>query len=241
MTVNHIEKRYHDGSYLANNPDWDRQDCLWKSNLVKHVLNEFKINLKSVCEIGCGTGDVLVHLKKSYPDCEYTGYDISPQAKQFWNEHKADGIRFYCGDFQELNTQYYDCILLLDVIEHLSDPFHFLDAIQKKAKYFVFHFPLDLSASTVLREKTLLNARTKVGHIHYFTKGLALALLKDANFNILHCQYTKAYWKGQDRGLKTRIAGLPRYLINRIDKDFGVRLLGGETLIVLAEAADSLT
>lgn len=237
MSVNKIEKRYRDGTYLKNNPNWDRQDCLWKANLVNNILNEFKITLKSVCEIGCGTGDVLVHLKQFYPNCEFTGYDISPQVKQFWEEHKADGIHFQCGDFLELDKQNYDCILLLDVIEHLSNPFHFLDAVQKKAQYFVFHFPLDLSVSTIMREKTLLNARAQVGHIHYFTKGLALAILQDAGFNILHYQYTNTYLKGPGRSLKTRIAGLPRRLFNWVDKDFGVRLLGGETLIVLAKDA----
>jgi len=235
MMVNNVEKRYRDGTYLTNNPDWDRQDCLWKAKLVKNVLEEFKIEPKSVCEVGCGTGDVLVHLKQFYPHYEFTGYDISPQAAEFWNEHKAAGIHFHCGDFIELNKQYYDCILLIDVIEHLSNPFKFLDAIQERANYFVFHFPLDLSASTVLREKPLLNARLKVGHIHYFTKGLALAVLRDAGFNIMHYRYTNAYLKGPGRSLKTRIAALPRRLVYFIDKDFGVRLLGGETLVVLAK------
>jgi len=240
MIVNNVEKRYRDGTYLTHNPDWDRQECLWKAGLVKNVLDEFKIEPKTVCEIGCGTGDVLVHLKQFYPNYEFTGYDISPQVEQFWEEHKAEGIHFYCGDFLALNKQYYDCILLIDVIEHLSDPFKFLDAIQEKPKYFVFQFPLDLSASTVLREKPLLNARLKVGHIHYFTKGLALAILQDAGFNIMHYRYTKAYLKGPNRSLKTRIAALPRRLVNYIAKDFGVRLLGGETLLVLAEAAGSV-
>jgi len=236
MMVSNIENQYRNGTYLTQNPDWDRQDCLWKARLVRNVLDEFKIEPKSVCEVGCGTGDVLVHLKQFYPQCEYTGYDISPQVEQFWEEHKAVGLHFHCGDFLALNKQYYDCILLVDVIEHLANPFKFLDAIQKMAKYFVFHFPLDLSVSTVLREKPLLNARLKVGHIHYFTKGLALAFLRDAGFHIMRYRYTNAFLKGPGRSLKTRIAALPRRLVYLVDKDFGVRLLGGETLVVLAEA-----
>lgn len=239
MIANNVERRYRDGTYLAHNTAWDRQDCLWKAKLVKNVLDEFRIEPKSACEVGCGTGDVLVHLKQFYPHYEFTGYDISPQAEQFWDKHRGEGIHFHCGDFLVLNKQYYDCILLIDVIEHLSNPFNFLDAIQESAKYFVFHFPLDLSASTILREKPLLNARLKVGHIHYFTKGLALAILRDAGFSILHYRYTNAYLKGPGRSLKTRIAALPRRLIYLADKDFGVRLLGGETLVVLAEAASS--
>jgi SAM-dependent methyltransferase len=239
MKANNVEKQYRDGIYLAHNPDWDRQDCQWKANLVKNVIDEFKIEPKTVCDVGCGAGDVLVHLKKFYPNCEFTGYDISPQAELFWDKHRVEGIHFHCGDFLALNKQYYDCILLLDVLEHLSNPFNFLDAIKEKAKYFIFHFPLDLSASTVLREKSLLNSRSKVGHIHYFTKGLALTILSDAGYHIMHYRYTNAYLKVPGRSYKTRIAALPRRLIDLVDKDFGVRLLGGETLIVLAEATRS--
>ena len=236
MIVNNVENQYRDGTYLAHNPDWDRQDCLWKAKLVKNILDKFKIEPKSVCEVGCGTGEVLVHLKQFYSQCEFSGYDISPQVEQFWDEHKVAGIHFQCVDFLALNEEFFDCILLIDVIEHLSNPFHFLEAIQERAKYFVFHFPLDLSAFTVLREKPLLNSRLKVGHIHYFTKGLALAILRDAGFHIMHYRYTNAYLKGPGRNLITRIAAFPRCLINIINKDFGVRLLGGETLLVLAAA-----
>lgn len=239
MTANKVENQYRDGKYLAHNPDWDRQDCLWKANLVKNVLDEFKLEPKSVCEVGCGSGDILVYLKQFYPQHEFSGYDISPQAEQFWDEHIDTGIHFHCGDFLVLNKQFFECILLIDVIEHLSDPSHFLEEIKERAKYFVFHFPLDLSAATVLREKPLLNSRLKVGHIHYFTKGLALAILCDAGFHIMHYRYTNAYLKGPGRSLKTRIAALLRRLVNLIDKDFCVRLLGGETLVVLAEAARS--
>ncbi len=240
MIEENVENRYRDGTYLSHNPDWDRQECLWKARFVRNILDEFKIEPRSVCEVGCGTGDVLVHLKKFYPRCEYTGYDISPQVEQFWEEHKVEGVYFHCGDFLTLNEQFYDCILLLDVIEHLSNPFNFLYAIQEMAKYFVFHFPLDLSAFTVLREKPLLNARLKVGHLHFFTKELALTILRDAGFHIMRYRYTNAYRKGSSRSLKTRIAALPRRLVYFIDKDFGVRLLGGETLVVLAGTGSSV-
>jgi SAM-dependent methyltransferase len=235
MTADKVENQYRDGTYLSRNPEWDRLDCTWKAELVRHVFDKFKLELKSVCEVGCGTGDILVNLKQYYPQYDYFGYDISPQAERFWNDHIHTGIHFHCGDFISIDTQYYDCILIIDVIEHIANPFHFLDAIKGRAKYFVFHFPLDLSAASVLREKPLLNSRFKVGHIHYFTKELALAILRDAGFNIMHYQYTNAYLKGPGRSLKTRIAALPRRLICTFGIDFGVRLLGGETLIVLAE------
>jgi SAM-dependent methyltransferase len=230
-----VEDQYFSGEYLAHNPDWHRQDCFWKASLVKDVLEEFKLEANSLCEIGCGTGDISVYLKKFYPQSEFSGYDISPQAERFWDRHIDTGVRFYCGDFLTLNKEVFDCILLIDIIEHLSNPFQFLEGVVNRAKYFIIHFPLDLNSLSVLLEKPLLASRSRAGHIHYFTKGLALAILRDTGFRIVHCRYTNATSNGPGRNLKTRMAALPRRLVSFLDKDFGVRLLGGETLIVLAD------
>lgn len=239
MKFGNVEHRYQDGTYLVNNPDWDRSDSLWKALLIRTIFNEFKLSPASICEVGCGAGDILVHMKKTYPDAIVTGYDIATDVARFWKDHEGHGIQFHCGDFLELDQQHYDCILLIDVIEHLANPFSFLDAIREKAEYFVFHFPLDLSASTVLREKPLLRARQNVGHIHYFTKGLVLSLLRESGFDVTHWRYTNASLSGPGRRLKTRLASLPRRLAYSVNKDLGARLLGGETLMVLARAAKS--
>ena len=57
-----IEERYMDSSYLAENPDWDRQDAPWKAAAVHGILLENKINSGSICEVGCGSGDILINL-----------------------------------------------------------------------------------------------------------------------------------------------------------------------------------
>lgn len=81
-----IEQRYLDGSYLNHNPSWDREDSPWKANLVTNILKNHNINPKSVCEVGCGSGDILRCLRQSFPNARLVGYDISPQASQFWTQ-----------------------------------------------------------------------------------------------------------------------------------------------------------
>ena len=234
-----VSDKYINGDYLGKNPDWHRSDSLWKATRIKAILKDGGVEPRSICEVGCGAGGVLVHMKEMYPDTAMTGYDISTDAAQFWNDHEGQGIQFCCADFLEHNQHAYDCILLIDVIEHLNDPNKFLQAVRKSSKYFVFHFPLDLSVSTVLRERPLLNIRQKVGHIHYFTKGLALALLRESGFKVLNWRYTNSSLSGPDRSLKTRLAAIPRRFAYYINKDIGVRLLGGETLMVLARGSNS--
>jgi hypothetical protein len=232
-----VERRYHDSTYLSQNPDWDRQDSPWKADLVRRLLNDSGIMPSSVCEVGCGAGDVLVNLKAHYPDVTFYGYDISPQAAQFWKEHERHGIHFQQGDFFDLYRETYDVLMLLDVIEHLSDPFTFLERLRGAAEYFVLHIPLDLSALSVLRERPLMEVRAKVGHIHYYTKSLALATVQESGFEVLSWRYSGAALNSPGRTLKTRLAMLPRRLLYALHKDIGVRALGGETLLVLARAA----
>jgi len=123
----------------------------------------------------------------------------------------------------------------LDVFEHVPNPFDFLSQLQGRADYYVFHIPLDLNAISVIREAPLLYVREKVGHIHYYTKGLALALLEECGYQIMDWSYTGASFNAPQRALKTRLAQIPRHLVYAINKDMGVRLLGGETLMVLAK------
>lgn len=53
-----IENRYFNASYLAENPNWDRQDAQWKAEKVLSILSDNKIDPASICEVGCGSGDI---------------------------------------------------------------------------------------------------------------------------------------------------------------------------------------
>lgn len=235
-----IEDRYLNSSYLDENPEWDRQDAPWKSATVQSILAENNINPTSICEVGCGSGDILINLSKYFPTSQMTGFDISPQAANFWKEHVAKeevntkNVKFKLGDFHLINNEKYDVLLMLDVFEHVRDPFTFLEMSADSAKYFVFHIPLDLSASSVVRKHPLIKTRKKVGHLHFYTKDLAIETLIDSGYKVIEWKYTGASLNMPNKSLKTRLASLPRKIAYAINKDWGVRLLGGETLIVLA-------
>lgn len=234
-----IESRYYDGHYLAENPDWGSKDASWKAAQVVSILSDHEIEPGTMCEIGCGSGDVLMHLKKLLPSARLAGFDISPQAAKFWEKHNDTdgGVEFVLGDFHEINRITYDVLLMLDVFEHVRDPFSFLENSKRYAVHFVFHIPLDLSASSVVRGKPLIDDRKKVGHLHHYTKDLALATLIDSGYEIIDWRYTGAALNLPNRSLKTKLAALPRRIAYAVNKDFGVRLLGGETLLVLAKRA----
>jgi cyclopropane fatty-acyl-phospholipid synthase-like methyltransferase len=232
------DQKYLTDQYVIDNPTWDLEDSPWKANQVAGILAANSVSPESVCEVGCGAGYILSELRSTYPDAELFGFDIAPAASRFWAEHGSRRIEFAVGDFLTLNTRPYDVILVLDVIEHVRDPLAFLSAMRKWGRRFVLHIPLDLSAVTVMREKPILRVRRKMGHIHYFTKNLALSLLDEAGYRVTDWKYTGAAFTAPRSSWRTKLARSPRWLARRLNEDWAVRTLGGETLLLLAEPND---
>lgn len=226
--------RYLNGDYARKNPDWDSWDASWKAGKLHQLLLDHECRPSSIVEIGCGSGAILVELHRFFPKASLAGFDIAPEAACFWGEPTAFGIRLELADYLALDEPIPDLILVLDVLEHLGNPWEFLTRLRGRAKLVAIHFPLDLSAVSVWREAPLLQVREKVGHLHYFTRKLALSLLEESGFEIVEARYTGAALDAPQRSFKTRVAGWARRLAYAVDRDLGARLLGGETLMVLA-------
>lgn len=231
-----IDQRYLSDDYVAKNPTWDMEDSQWKAERVAALLADAGIRPGKICEVGCGAGRILAALAEAYPQATLTGYDIAPAAARFWAHIDVARIKLSVGDFFVMDKDRYDVILLLDVLEHVADPHAFLNGLRGRSDYLVVHFPLDLSALSVLRETPLLQVRRKVGHIHYFTRNLALELMNESGFDVIDHRFTGAAFSAPQATLKTRLAQIPRRLLAAVNRDFGARLLGGETLMVLARA-----
>jgi SAM-dependent methyltransferase len=230
-------QRYLSDTYLERNPTWDQEDSPWKAEQVWQALQRGGRLPTRLAEVGCGAGGVLAELRKHLPDTHLSGFDIAPAASRFWAQHEGLGINFQVGDFLRSDGPRHEVILLLDVIEHLEDPFAFLRQIRDRADQVILIIPLDLSAISVLREAPLMHVRDKVGHLHYFTKSLALALLEECGFAVTDWRYSNAAISGPGMSWKTRMIAPVRWLFYRINHDLGARLLGGETLIVTARPA----
>lgn len=236
VAVSKPYESYESGDYLAKNPTWDEEDSEWKAGHVLKMFDRNHLVPQSVVEVGCGAGGVLASLHDVLPDAAYSGFEIAPDASRFWEKHRARKISFQVRDFLQEKTEHFSVLLLLDVIEHVPNPFEFLSQLIGRADYYVFHIPLDLSAMSVARESPLLLVRQKVGHIHYFTKGLALSLVQESGFEVIDWFYTGAAFNTPQASWKSRLARLPRRLAFALNRDVGVRLLGGDTLMVLAKA-----
>lgn len=225
---------YTDGRYLEKNPHWHAHESPFKVKYILRMLRKNRLRPNSICDVGCGAGEVLKLLQESVNEsCVLWGYDISPQALKMCESRASGRLRFKLADLSQQEDAFFDLLLVLDVLEHVRDYYAFLDGIRSKGDLKIFHIPLDLSVQTVLRKMGLLKRRELYGHLHYFTKETAIETLKDAGYEILDYCYTPRCIEHAETMIQ-KIVVLPRKLCFGINEDFAARVLGGYSLLVLA-------
>ncbi len=225
---------YTDGAYLDKNPLWHVDESPFKAKHILRMLQNNHLQPKSICEVGCGAGEVLKLLQQDMNDsCMLWGYDISPQALEMCKSRANEKLRFKLADLSQEADTFFDLLLVLDVFEHVPDYYGFLNGIRSKGDLKIFHIPLDLSVQAVLRERGLRKRRELYGHIQYFTQETARETLKDAGYQLLDYVYTPRCIELAKETIQ-KLAVLPRKLCFAINKDFTVRVLGGYSLLVLA-------
>jgi hypothetical protein len=226
---------YSDGTYLRNNPDWHVDDSPWKAGHIAAMLEANRLTPRTVCEIGCGAGEVLQSLSTHLPaDTRFFGYEIPPDAYRLCSAKRGGQFVFRLANLLD-EPAHFDLAMAIDVFEHVEDCFTFLRKMKGKARYKLFHIPLDLSALSLLRRHKLVDMRRSVGHIHYFSRETALALLEDTGYKVLDCAYTCGTTELAGQGWKTQLMKVPRRVLHAISPHVAARTLGGYSLLVLAE------
>ena len=238
------KKLYQEGEYQITHPTWHVEDASWKTEAISKIIEKNNLSIKSISDVGCGAGGILRNLQKSLPEgIQYSGYDISPQAISLCKKWENENLSFWNEDLLDLETEFFDLILCIDVFEHIGDYLGFLQKLRSKGHYKVFHIPLDLSVQTLLRPSAIARRRTISGHLHYFTKETALTALRDTGYEIIDFGYTSSNrsWVGTHRyslsvytNMKSAVISAIRNLLFALNSDFAVRLLGGYSLIVLS-------
>lgn len=227
---------YISGEYFEKNPTWNAEDSPWKAKQILRIIGQNSIMPKTICEVGCGAGEILIQLQQNMSgEKEFWGYEISTQAFELCKSRKNQRVHYKLKDILEEKDVFFDLILLIDVIEHLEDYFTFLREIKHKSQYKILHIPLELSAQAILRSSPIVNSRQLAGHLHYFTKETALQTLEDVGYEVLDYFYTASSIGPPSKLFKNRLARLPRRILFAIHRDFAVRLLGGRALMVLAK------
>src|SRR5947209_1041283 len=96
---------YLDGEYLSKNPEWHVEESPWKARQVLRMLRQHHLVPKTVCDVGCGAGEVLKRLQADlHSECILWGYDISPQALELAKSRANERLQFRLVHRREENT-----------------------------------------------------------------------------------------------------------------------------------------
>jgi hypothetical protein len=223
---------YTDGAYVRKHPNWHVEDSPWKAQQVIKSLQRNAVVPKTIAEVGCGAGEIIRRVSLAFPDARCQGFEISPDALKQTRGRETSNLSYHLLDVLQ-TTERFDVLLLIDVIEHIEDCFGFLRSLRKRAEYIVAHIPLDLSVLSLLIDTPMANRRS-VGHIHYFTRNTALALLSDTGYTIVDWFYPTGGHFLPNKGWRTRLISPVRAAGTRIAPGLSATLLGGASIMILA-------
>jgi ubiquinone/menaquinone biosynthesis C-methylase UbiE len=163
------------------------------TNIKRYLRDINKINL---LEIGCNQGDFLNSIKN---DTTFTllGIDIDKNALNYAEKRLGLNVKYGTLESFEFNDNTFDCVLALQVIEHLIDPIlQEIYRILKPGGLFIAAVPCVSHIKAVLNG-TKWKYYGPPGHLWYFSKKTFALYLKKFNFEILFssCFYLHAHLK----------------------------------------------
>jgi len=108
---------------------------LLHNDFIKWLRN--RKNVKTVLEVGCGTGVYPIKFKELFSGMEYMGIDFAESAIEFCK--KRSKFNFTSGDFIKMNLdKKYDLVFSHAVIDHVYDINAFLKKIVSSCKKYAY-------------------------------------------------------------------------------------------------------
>ncbi|MCX5677929.1 MAG: class I SAM-dependent methyltransferase [Candidatus Omnitrophica bacterium] len=148
---------------------------------IDKMLSILGSRVKSVCDVGCGVGNLLLALEDRLADAK--GIDTSDESLSLARTKiTSPRIRLEKKSALELDEQF-DLVFLTDILEHIQDDRSMIrslhDKVVKKNGYLIMTVP----AHRRLYSKFDRNA----GHYRRYDKAALLALLKEGGFEPMLC------------------------------------------------------
>lgn len=228
--VDNAHDPHQDGSYLKFNPTWHVEFSDWKAQNILKLLRKHNINPKTVCEVGCGAGEVLRILQQKLdPDCKMWGYDVAHHAIELAKTRENDRLKFAVEDFGTLTTPRYDLLLILEVVDHIEDYMGFLRMLKTRAEYKLFSISLDICVQTAMRKGAFLRRRVAHSHLHHFTKEIALRVLEETGYEVV--DYFLPHRSVNNTAL-SKLSSPVRSLAFKLSPELTTRFLGGSIMIL---------
>jgi SAM-dependent methyltransferase len=173
---------------LQEHAKWLEYGAVEKVNSIAELCSRNRIELRSLLELGCGTGAVIIECERRGLAADYMAVDYSPEAIQYLRS-KAPRISCLVADITDPGFKldnHFDVIVLSHVLEHLEQPLPFLNAIKERFDFRHLIVEVPLEDLFMPRVKCLFSDRKQnsAGHVQFFTETSFTALLHSAGLEI---------------------------------------------------------
>lgn len=190
-------KEYYRSLYrsdLARQAEWHRRTARAKVDSVERLLARNGILPRTILELGCGTGAVILECQRRNLGISYTAVDYSSEAIAHLECH-SEGIETMAADITdpEFSLQgKFDVVVLSHVLEHLEEPSKFLDSALKRIAFSYLLVEVPLEDLPLQRIKNLVRDRrmNNAGHVQFYTAGSFRRFLE---FHSLHIVDERKY------------------------------------------------
>lgn len=185
----------------------------WYGGIIEYVNNNFN-NGSKILDIGCGLGHLISSFNKKF---EKYALDVSKYSIEYINKEYPE-INSKCSIFKKelYENNFFDVVIAYHVIEHIDNPFVFLEDIKKILKkngVLIIGTP-NRSCLTEKLFKGNFRLYSKE-HILIFNKKEFVKLLKSQGFEINFIEYP--FFKTQYFNFKNL---LRLFLFNKVSPPF---------------------
>lgn len=147
----------------------------------------------SVLDIGCGWGQTMKYLAAKGARC--SGFDPAPEAVAYVQSIGIECVRAGMEKMDVFEGRRFDVVLLINVLEHLSDPVEVIQGIHNtvlaEGGVLVVEVPNEFNAFQVAAQELHGLAPWWVAppaHLNYFSVSSLTALLRGSGFEVPHAE-----------------------------------------------------
>jgi 2-polyprenyl-3-methyl-5-hydroxy-6-metoxy-1,4-benzoquinol methylase len=196
---------------------YETKNYAYFSGVRTELLPFFEGSDKAVLEIGCGTGATLRELKRRGVASEIVGAEIHEGSAQ---EAKRHLDKVFTGNVEKIALPYedhFDYIILADVLEHMIDPWQFLQRISpclKRNGNLIVSIPnvrnwrifreVFLRGDFDYKEAGVLDR----GHLRFFTRKSVEKMLANLGFKAVETKVNIAFDSQRQTKLNKYLFGL---------------------------------
>jgi SAM-dependent methyltransferase len=170
---------HYEGSLDADHVGWLAAGANDKADHIAALLGDQAGAIGSVLEVGCGTGAVLLELRRRGIGTQHRGVDYSdPHAHSDPRLNPADlPLDRYDGQRLPYDDASFDLVYATHVLEHVPEEQPFLAELRRVARRFVYvEVPCEITARTTAAS---LQTTLDIGHLHpYIPESFALELCR---------------------------------------------------------------